>query len=149
MGLRCHTHPSLVAHTQRTLYVLLYEACALYEAPVKCGFCSMHETTNWQLIAPKLNEVYNHRYYRPVTGIGNGAINARNARTPRYARDGKGRPEVLSFFWLRYGFPFLFSLSFEAIGAVLEDPSFSTTSPVAVNALQSAKVLQDWCASEN
>ena len=37
----------------------------------------------------------------------------------------------------------------EAIGAVLEDPLFSTTSPVAVDALQSAKVLQDWCVSEN
>ena len=41
------------------------------------------------------------------------------------------------------------SVLVEAIGAVLEDPSFSTTSPVAVDALQSSKVIQDWYVSEN
>ena len=40
------------------------------------------------------------------------------------------------------------SVLVEAIGAVLEDPSFPTTCPIAVDGLQSAKVLQDWCVSE-
>ena len=36
-----------------------------------------------------------------------------------------------------------------AIQAVLDDPSFGISSPLAVNAMQTAKLLQEWSLSED